>query len=123
MPLKNMSLNMEKANFHVSNTELKITGTIDDKNPGLYMEPFIEELHQNILQNSVTEIEIDITELSFLNSAGIKELINWIIKLDTLPEEQKYKIIFICNKNHLWQESSISTMSFLNQQYVEKKII
>jgi hypothetical protein len=117
------TINAAKSVLSVDNSCIKIAGIIDEKMPAEYMKPFFNNVHDEILKNKHKNIIIDITNLEFLNSAGIRELINWVVKIDTLAIEDKYKINFLCNKNNLWQESSISTIAFLNREYITVKII
>ena len=69
----------------------------------------------------VKDIIVDITNLRFLNSAGIRELVDWVMKLNSLTEDEKYKIKFLCSSEHKWQESSISTLIYLNPEFTSKE--
>ncbi|MBN2444765.1 MAG: hypothetical protein JXJ04_25640 [Spirochaetales bacterium] len=100
-----------------------LSGSINHPRPGEFMEPFIQKVHESILENNILEIKVDITALKFLNSAGIRELVDWVMKLNHLPEEKKYKIQFICSTEHKWQESSMSTLIYLNSTYLSKVTI
>ena len=100
-----------------------ISGSINHPKPGEFMEPFIQKVHESILENNMLEIKVDITKLKFLNSAGIRELVDWVMKLNHLPEQKKYKIQFLCSSEHKWQESSMSTLIYLNSTYLSKMTV
>ncbi|OHD05401.1 MAG: hypothetical protein A2086_13655 [Spirochaetes bacterium GWD1_27_9] len=109
------------------NVELKaegdtifINGNIDCQGPGKFMNPFFSDVHNDILKNSMKNVKLDIRKLTFLNSSGIKELVEWIMKLDILSDAQKYTITILTNPEFMWQESSISTLVYLNTNYVKK---
>jgi hypothetical protein len=104
-------------------TTVYLSGSINHPRPGEFMEPFIQKVHESIIENNILEIKVDITALKFLNSAGIRELVDWVMKLSHLPEEKKYKIQFICSTEHKWQESSMSTLIYLNSDYLSKVTI
>ena len=102
-------------------TRVFITGCINHPKPGIFMEPFIDKVHNNIIENKIKDIIVDITNLRFLNSAGIRELVDWVMKLNSLTEDEKYKIKFLCSPEHKWQESSISTLIYLNPEFTSKE--
>ena len=104
-------------------TTVFISGSINHPRPGEFMEPFIQKTHESIIEQNIMEIKVDITNLKFLNSAGIRELVDWVMKLNHLPEEKKYKIQFLCSSEHKWQESSMSTLIYLNSTCLSKVTI
>ncbi len=67
-------------------------------------------------------MKIDIKDLKFLNSSGIKEFVDWVMDLSTLSEEQQYFVEVITNPDQIWQESSISTLVYLNQKLIKKTV-
>lgn len=113
MPLNIHAINQEGLMMKFEGKTIFIGGSIDCIEPGVFMHPFFEEVHQFILNNKMTEIEINIKELSFLNSSGIKEFVELIMKQEILSETQRYKIKFICNPEYPWQEMSTQTLSLL----------
>jgi hypothetical protein len=103
-----------------SGTTVYFSGSINHPKPGDFMEPFIRETHDAIVGNNIREIRVDITKLRFLNSAGIRELVDWVMKLGSLPEDLKYRMQFVCNPEYKWQESSMATLIYLNPGYLSK---
>ncbi|MBN2532795.1 MAG: anti-sigma factor antagonist [Spirochaetales bacterium] len=101
-------------------TTIIFSGSINHPRPQMFMEPFIEDVHNSIVDNKIKEVDLDITDLRFLNSSGIREIVDWVLKMSKLPEDSKYKINFVCSREHKWQESSISTLIYLNQNYTNK---
>ncbi|HOJ64808.1 MAG TPA: hypothetical protein PLE45_10350 [Spirochaetota bacterium] len=100
-----------------------IKGSIETKIPGEFMTQFFEELHNQVIKEKIKELYVDITNLKFLNSNGIKELAKWIMKILTVQEEDRYKVIFICDRKMAWQETSITTLTFLNPNLILKQFI
>ena len=103
------------------NIILKIDGHIELKEPDKIFDPFFENLHNKLLENKVKKITCDIKNLVFINSSGIKSLINWIMKLNDLEDSKKYKIIFLHNKNIPWQTTSLKNLCFLVPNFIEIK--
>jgi hypothetical protein len=104
-------------------TTVYISGCVNHPSPGMFIEPFISEVHNRTIEQNVKEIVVDITDLRFLNSAGIRELVDWVMKLGSLTEDKKYKIKFLCSNEYQWQESSISTLVYLNSECTSKESV
>ncbi len=121
MALTASPVNESGVTMTVSGNKIVMKGNVDSAQPGKFMQPFFAEVHENILKNGIKSIEVDIKELNFLNSSGIKELVAWIMKLESVPAAEQYKIKFLCNKDLLWQESSISTILFLNPDMISQE--
>ena len=109
--------------LRVTGSNIIIAGTINSKTSRLILEPFFTEVNSFILANNFKEVLVDISDLKFLNSSGIRAIVAWVIKIGALPEDSKYVITFLCNPDYTWQESSISTLMFLNKNLVKKEFI
>jgi hypothetical protein len=94
-------------------TVIRFAGNIDDANPGAFLDPTLEEIHQQVLAHRLKEVDADFTELSFLNSSGIKSLIKWIMRQTELPDDQKYKIRFVYSSRITWQQTSLKALTYL----------
>jgi hypothetical protein len=99
-----------------------IVGSTKTSYPSTIMAPFFEELHNKMIEAGEKLIRVDIVNLEFLNSAGIKEIVNWILKLDKLPYNKKYSITLVYNPEVSWHESFVSSMVYLNKELVSKEI-
>lgn len=92
---------------------IRFTGNIDDANPGAFLDPALEDIHRQVLANKLDEVDANFTDLSFLNSSGIKSLIKWIMRQTELPEDQKYKIKFTYSSRITWQQTSLKALTYL----------
>lgn len=120
MGMKLLLVNEGNVQLRGEGDTVLISGNIDSQAPSKFLMPFFKDVHNEVISKNIKEIKLDIRKLNFLNSSGIKELVDWILKLDTLPEEQKYVITILTNPELLWQESSISTLVYLNTKLVKK---
>jgi hypothetical protein len=114
------NLKVEGADIFFNNDTLLISGSIDGRDPGKFLNPYFTRLHEAIINSGIKEINVDLTKLTFLNSSGIKEFVEWIMKIESLNENKKYNITFLTNSDLLWQESSISTLVYLNPILLKK---
>lgn len=89
------------------------SGRIDDADPGSFMDPALQAIHDEILAQGLREVAADFTELSFLNSSGIKSLIKWIMRQTELDDDQKYKIKLLYSSRVTWQQTSLKALTFL----------
>lgn len=92
---------------------IKFVGSIDMEYPNKVLDPYFKTLHENILANKVKRIIVDFTDLSFLNSSGIKCFVLWVMKLQGLGADQGYKIDFLLTDDSPWQKDSIKFLLFL----------
>lgn len=105
------------------NGDVSISGNIIQKNPEIFMFDFFDKLHEFMLENGNRNININIQNLKFLNSSGIKVIVDWIIKVKALPENKRYTICFICDSVSTWQETIISTLSIIDNRIIESIVI
>lgn len=112
-----LGLKNDKVQISVDEREggmvIKFKGNIDDANPGAFLDPALEDIHQQVLAHKLGEVDADFTELAFLNSSGIKSLIKWIMRQTELPASQKYAIRFLYSSRITWQQTSLKALTYL----------
>jgi hypothetical protein len=92
---------------------LKFKGNIDQSNPGEFMDPLLDQVHDRVLANRVPSVIADFTDLQFCNSSGIKALINWVMKQMEMPPDSRYPVKFLYSKKVTWQQTSLKAITFL----------
>lgn len=100
---------------------LYISGIITSQKPGEFLDPYFTDFNEKAAKSGLKEITVDIRELSYLNSAGIRSLVDWILAMEELPADKKYKINILCSSQHQWQKTSINSLTFLSPSLVTKK--
>lgn len=101
---------------------LTFSGSIDMQDPGKVLDPFFERLHNQVINNQIKNIKADFFSLDYLNSSGIKSLINWLIKIPALPEGSRYKVSLLYNSDITWQETSLKVLALLVPSWVEVSV-
>jgi hypothetical protein len=119
MELNIKNFTSENVSITIKENTIFISGTIDDLAPGIYLMPFLKSVNDALIKNKIKEIHVDVRDLQFINSSGIKELVYWIMKATKLKDEHKYRIIFICNPEIEWQTDSIAKVTLLAPHLVE----
>ena len=89
-----------------------IEGEIDQTDPDLFLRPFF----QKIIHQMEDLIYIDIRKLEYLNSAGIKCFLDFIMK-----RKPDSKLIIKINKLKDWQISAIDVIKSLDEKHIKLK--
>lgn len=117
-----MSLNINPVSesgldLSVSGDKVIAKGIIDCEDPSSFLGPFLNNVHEQAMSGGIKEIQVDFTNLQFLNSAGLCEFTDWIDKLENAPDDKKYVICFIgAPAEHQWQKNTLQTMQLLSSQ-------
>lgn len=99
-----------------------LSGDIDMRDTTLEFLPYLLHIHDTLIQNNIKKIKLNLLNLTFMNSNGIKSLINWIMKLTELPDEKQYKVYIASNNSIAWQESTLPVLRklFPDLIFIEK---
>ena len=120
-------LQLEKVKLHIEDEGgvpcLKIDGEIDMEDPGEEVSPYLEKLHETILEAGLKEVHVDFTSLGFMNSSGLKCFVSWIMQLNDVDEDEEYKIIIKYLEDVTWQSSSLPVLHDLSPDLIEIKTV
>lgn len=112
----------EKYSAHVAQDpqglRVHFKGTISTVNPAAVLNPFVDSVHQHVLETGAREIRVDLTQLEFCNSSGFKSFIHWIERIQQAPEPKRYKLRFVSTKDRRWQRASLLALSCYGVQTV-----
>jgi hypothetical protein len=86
-------------------------GTISTVNPAVVLNPFVDAVHQHVVDAQAKEVRVDLTQLEFCNSSGFKSFIHWIERIQQVPEPKRYKLRFVSTKDRRWQRASLLALS------------
>ena len=99
--------------------ELLIKGNIDIPNPDQIITPFFTKLDSEILRCKLKEISIDIKELDFINSSGIKILLKFVMNILRRTRDEQYNINFIYDQKVKSQKTRFNSILFLAPDIVK----
>jgi hypothetical protein len=103
-----------KVRLRVEGDTIYVAGEIDQLSPRDFMAGFLEIVHNMALGESLPLVRVDVTELAFLNSSGIKEFLSWILRRNRIPPEKKYKINFLFDPSVSWQPVTLPRLRDLD---------
>ena len=116
-------LNIENFEIRLSEKEGTIavvfSGMIDIREPTKEILPYLLKIHKTILENAFNKVYIDLTGLDFMNSSGIKTFISWIMKVNEMPQADRYNITIIYGPDITWQQSSVKVIKRLFPDFIE----
>lgn len=89
---------------------VKMTG-IADAVAQRHFGALFTELHTMVLRLRSNRVQVDIRELSFMNSSCIKEVIVWIEKVRKGSDAEKYSILFLSSSGQPWQRRTLGAIT------------
>ena len=89
---------------------IKMTGAVEMRDPGEVLGPFWNVVDDEARRLAVKRVEVDLRDLSFMNSSGILTLVRWITKAKA---QGGYQITLQYDRNVTWQRTSIPTLAKL----------
>jgi hypothetical protein len=91
---------------------LIFSGTITSKDPSGDVGPFIRAVHEAALADKLTELRVDVSALSFVNSSAIRLFVDWAGWIKASPSGS-YKLRFATNRHVTWQKTSFMALKSL----------
>lgn len=107
------SIRTEKMSLVADEQTIKVKGRLDAQFPKQTLGLFLDNLHNEVCHKSVDMIYLDITELSYVNSASIREFLSWLLFVLKLPETQKYKVYVHLSQDETCQVSLGKSLALL----------
>ena len=95
--------------------QVKLSGTITQKDPSHDLAGFFKALHTAALADKLTEVRADVSGLTFVNSSAIRLFVDWAtwVKNERGP---RYTLRFITSRNVTWQKTSFMALMSLAKE-------
>ena len=87
----------------------KLSGTADLRVTDS-VEAILTRVHQTAIELAISEVQMDLRDLEFMNSSCFKSFVSWISDVSDMPQGQ-YRIRFLSNPKMLWQRRSLHALS------------
>lgn len=91
---------------------LVFSGTITSKDPAGDVGPFIRAVHEAALADRLSELRVDVSALSFVNSSAIRLFVDWAGWIKA-SQNGTYKLRFATNRHVTWQKTSFMALKSL----------
>jgi anti-anti-sigma factor len=96
---------------------LTLTGNAD-LNVKNQLDRFLTGVHQEAEQLALTDVEVDVRNLEFMNSSCLKCLVGWISRIQDEPPGRQYRVVFQSSPSLFWQRRSLHALSCLASELV-----
>jgi hypothetical protein len=97
--------------------QLSLTGAIEMRDPGVLLNPYWIRVDEETRKLGIKQVEVDLRDLSFMNSSGLLTLVRWITRAKSHTAEA-YRINLRFDRNVTWQRASIPTLAKLAPEIV-----
>jgi len=89
-----------------------------DLNVKAQLDRFLSGVHAEAEQRGLTDVEVDVRHLEFMNSSCLKCLVGWISRIQDEPPGRQYRIAFQSSPSLFWQRRSLHALSCLASELV-----
>ncbi len=84
-------------------------GTLDTNDSTARLQPHLLAFHDQLLASGVKKVVLDVTQVSYMNSSGVKCFMTWFIKAER-AKTPPYEIQIVFDPQRTWQYVSFTTM-------------
>lgn len=89
-----------------------LRGDSDARDAGTALDDFlVKRVHPAVMSAGLKLLQLDVTGLEFLNSAGIKALVNWLIAIKKLQPQDRYFIVLQYDEGITWQSKGLKPLA------------
>jgi hypothetical protein len=96
---------------------VSLTGNAD-LNVKTQLDGFLITVHEEARRLSVSDVEVDVRRLEFMNSSCLKTLVGWISRIQDEPPAKQYRVLFRSSPALFWQRRSLHALSCLASDLV-----
>jgi len=98
--------------------QVKLSGTITQKDPSNDLAGFFKALHTAALADKLDEVRADVSGLTFVNSSAIRLFVDWATWLKN-ERGQRYTLLFVTSRNVTWQKTSFMALMSLAKEVLK----
>lgn len=89
-----------------------LRGDSDAREAGPSLDEYlVRRVHPAALKAGLSHLLLDVTSLEFLNSAGIKALVNWLLAVKQQPPATRYSIVLHYDEGITWQGKGLKPLA------------
>jgi hypothetical protein len=96
-------------------TRLELRGTLSTPTAQAEVKKQLQDLHAQLVSLRVPEFQVDVRELTFVNSTAIRGFVDWISR----AAHAGYRLIFTTNPRVTWHRLSFSVLKSLAPETVQ----
>jgi hypothetical protein len=89
-----------------------LRGELSMRDPIADVGPHVRKIHDAIA-GSGGDLVVDLTELSFVNSSGLRIFLDWIAWIASEPAERRYRLKLRTSRKAMWQAAALPPILML----------
>ena len=90
---------------------ITLAGVLSNPDPRETVGPFFEALHKAAVSDHVETVDVNLRELTFVNSSAIRLFVDWVGRLSA--DNPEYVLHFLTNRRVTWQRTSFDVLRSL----------
>jgi hypothetical protein len=95
---------------------VSLTGTITSHSQASALSGFVKELHTAALHDGLSQLKVDVTGLTFVNSWAVRLFVDWATWLKQAPPTERYGLRFVISRHVAWQKTSFMALVSLAEE-------
>lgn len=106
--------------IELDDQRVSMRGEIAMRDPVGELQPYLRTIH-DWARGAVAgaRLELDIRELRFLNSSGIRLFLDWALWIRNDAAEHRYRLVIKASDRHSWQRAALPPILALVGDVVE----
>ncbi len=97
---------------------VRIGGTITMQEPSRVIGTFLRSIHDAAIVDGLQVVELDVTQLKFVNSSSIRLFLDWASWLKNATGSH-YKLRIVTTRKFTWQRTSFVAITSLAAGHVD----
>jgi len=107
-----------KTEYWATGGQILFRGEIDQTDPSEFLGPFFKTILAQAVESGLDAVEIDIRQLGFINSSGVKAFVVFLVGLLSLPTEKRFLVNFAINKEVTWHNAVVAPLRIMAPNFV-----
>jgi hypothetical protein len=106
-------LNVDGVEFIPKGRCLRIRGKMTSRQPEASIQPYLKRIHEEVCRLKLASVEVDVTELSFVNSSAIRLFVDWTMWAKGTSDQPLYQLVFQAKEGITWQRMTLTALTSL----------
>ncbi|MFO0577855.1 MAG: STAS domain-containing protein [Polyangia bacterium] len=99
---------------HDQTLSVVLRGDSDAREASAVLDEFlVRRVHPAVLRSGYKSVVLDVTGLEFLNSSGIKALVNWLQAIKEQQPQSRYSVVIQYDQGITWQVKGLKPLTNL----------
>ncbi len=98
---------------------VSLAGVLSTPDPRQTVGVFFEALHEAAVADRLSSVELDLRELTFVNSSAIRLFVDLASRINSMSPDRRYQVHFLISRQITWQRTSFNVLRSLAPESVQ----